>query len=86
MGVNATLSLLALLSLNLAILNVLPIPALDGGRLFFIVYEAVFRRKISPRAEGYAHAVGMVLLLALIALITFHDIVRIATGGSLLPK
>lgn len=86
MGVNATLSLLALLSLNLAILNVLPIPALDGGRLFFIVYEAVFRRKISPRAEGYAHAVGMALLLALIALITFHDIVRIATGGSLLPK
>ena len=86
MGINPTLSLLALLSLNLAILNVLPIPALDGGRLFFIVFEAVTRRKISPRIEGYAHAVGMALLLALIALVTFHDIVRIATGGSLLPK
>lgn len=86
MGLNATLSLLALLSLNLAILNVLPIPALDGGRLFFIVFEAVTRRKISPQIEGYAHAFGMVLLLALIALITFHDIVRIATGGSLLPR
>jgi regulator of sigma E protease len=86
MGVNPTLSLLALLSLNLAILNVLPIPALDGGRLFFIVFEAVFRRKISPKAEGYAHAIGMAVLLALIVLITFHDVVRIATGGSLLPK
>lgn len=86
MGFNATLSLVALLSLNLAILNVLPIPALDGGRLFFIGYEAVFRRKISPKYEGYAHAVGMALLLALIALITLHDIIRIATGGSLLPR
>ncbi|HYK08908.1 MAG TPA: RIP metalloprotease RseP [Candidatus Eisenbacteria bacterium] len=86
MGINPTLSLLALLSLNLAILNVLPIPALDGGRLFFIVFEAVFRRKISPKAEGYAHAIGMAVLLALIVLITFHDVVRIATGGSLLPK
>ncbi|HSD98102.1 MAG TPA: M50 family metallopeptidase [Patescibacteria group bacterium] len=86
MGANATLSLVALLSLNLAILNVLPIPALDGGRLFFIVYEAIFRRKISPKYEGYAHAIGMAFLLALIALITLHDIIRIATGGSILPK
>lgn len=86
MGLQATLSLLALLSLNLAILNVLPIPALDGGRLFFILFEVIFRRKVSPKIEGYAHAVGMVLLLALIVLITFHDIFRIATGGSLLPK
>lgn len=86
MGVNATLSLLALLSLNLAILNVLPIPALDGGRLFFIVFEGLFKRKISPRIEGYAHAIGMAILLALIAFVTLHDIVRIATGGSLLPK
>lgn len=86
MGVNATLSLLALLSLNLAILNVLPIPALDGGRLFFIMFEALFRRKISPKFEGYAHAVGMAILLVLIVLITFHDIFRIVTGGTLLPK
>lgn len=86
MGVIPTLSLLALLSLNLAILNILPIPALDGGRLFFIVIEAVFRKKVSPKVEGYAHAIGMALLLALIVLITLHDIIRIATGGSLLPR
>lgn len=86
MGFSATLSLLALLSLNLAILNVLPIPALDGGRLFFILIEGLTRRKVSPKIEGYVHAVGMAALLLLIALITFHDIFRIVTGGSLLPK
>ena len=85
MGFTATLSLLALLSLNLAILNVLPIPALDGGRLFFIVIEGITRRKVSPKIEGYVHTAGMVFLLILIALITLHDIIRIATGGSLLP-
>ena len=86
MGFDATLSLLALLSLNLAILNVLPIPALDGGRLFFIIIEGITRKKVSPKVEGYVHTVGMVFLLVLIVLITFHDIIRIATGGSLLPK
>ncbi len=85
MGFNATLSLLALLSLNLAILNVLPIPALDGGRLFFIVIEGITRKKVSPKIEGYIHAAGMALLLLLIVLITFHDIFRIVSGGSLLP-
>lgn len=85
-GPYAVMSLLALLSLNLAILNVLPIPALDGGRLFFIVWEAVTRRKISPTVEAYAHAVGMIFLLALIAFITFHDLLRIFSGQSLLPR
>src|SRR5882724_1837914 len=55
------LNLAGLLSISLAFFNVLPIPGLDGGRLFFIIIEAVFRRKVSPRIEGYAHAVGMVL-------------------------
>jgi len=66
--------LAGLLSISLAFFNVLPIPGLDGGRLFFIIIEAVFRRKVSPRIEGYAHAVGMVLLIALIILVTFKDI------------
>lgn len=86
MGFNAVLSLLALLSLNLAVLNILPIPALDGGRLFFILIEGITRRKVSPKIEGYIHMVGMIFLLILIVLITFHDIMRIADGGSLLPK
>ena len=85
-GIYAVLSFLALLSLNLAILNVLPIPALDGGRLFFILIEAVTRRKVPAKFESYAHAVGIALLLALIALITFHDIGRLISGQPILPK
>ncbi len=85
-GFNAVLGLLALLSLNLAILNVLPIPALDGGRLFFIILEGIIGKKVSPKVEGYAHAVGMAVLFALIIFITFHDITRLLSGQSLLPK
>lgn len=68
------LNLAGLLSISLAFFNVLPIPGLDGGRFFFIVIEAVTRRKVSQRIEGYAHAVGMILLIGLIALVTFKDI------------
>src|SRR3990167_7925944 len=85
-GIYAVLSFLALLSLNLAILNVLPIPALDGGRLFFILIEAVTRRKVPAKFESYAHAVGIALLLALIALITIHDVGRLVSGQPILPK
>lgn len=84
-GFNAVLSLVSLLSLNLAVLNILPIPALDGGRLFFIVLEGITRKKVNPKIEGYAHAVGMVLLLTLILVLTFHDIIRIFTHQPLLP-
>jgi len=85
-GPYAVLSFVALLSLNLAILNILPFPALDGGRLFFIVIEVVFRKKVNQKFEGYAHAIGMAILLSLIALITIHDLVRLFTGQPLLPK
>jgi len=85
-GPFAVLSFLALLSLNLALINVLPIPALDGGRLLFIVIEGVFRKKVDQRIEGYAHAIGMAILLGLIALITLHDLYRVFTGQPLLPK
>jgi len=85
-GPLAVLSFVSLLSLNLAILNILPIPALDGGRLFFILIEAVTGRKVSTRFESYAHAIGMVLLLALIAVITLSDIIRFISGQPILPK
>ncbi len=85
-GPNAVLSLVSLLSLNLAILNVLPIPALDGGRLFFILVEGVTRRKVNQKFEGYAHAAGMALLLALILFITLHDLIRLFTHQPLLPQ
>jgi len=85
-GPYAILSFVSLLSLNLAILNILPIPALDGGRLFFILIEVVTGKKVNRRFEGYAHAIGMVLLLGLIAVITLHDLFRLFTGQPILPK
>jgi len=68
------LNLAGILSISLAFFNVLPIPALDGGRLFFILFEGVTGRKVNPRFESYVHAIGMAVLLTLIVLITFKDI------------
>lgn len=70
------LNIAGLLSISLAIFNILPIPALDGGRLFFILVEMFTGKKVSPRFEGMAHAIGMALLLALILLVTVRDITR----------
>ncbi|MCL5970533.1 MAG: site-2 protease family protein [Patescibacteria group bacterium] len=71
------LNLAGILSVSLAFFNILPIPALDGGRLFFILIEAVTGRKVPQRIESLAHTIGMALLLALIVMITFKDIFRI---------
>ena len=67
----------AFIAVNLAVMNMLPIPALDGGRVFFLLVttllELILRRKINPKYEGYIHAAGMILLLGFMAFITFHD-------------
>jgi len=68
------LNLAGILSISLAFFNILPIPALDGGRLFFILVEAVTGRKVNQRIESFAHSVGMALLLGLMLLITFKDV------------
>jgi len=68
------LNLAGILSISLAFFNVLPIPALDGGRLFFILFEGVTGKKMDPNREALAHTIGMVVLLALILLVTFKDI------------
>lgn len=68
------LNFVALLSLNLAIINIFPFPALDGGRLLFLVIEAVSRRKVKAEVERFIHAVGMAILIALIVMITLSDI------------
>lgn len=85
-GIVPLLWLISIISLNLAVVNVLPIPALDGGRLFFIMVEMVTRKKVSAKYEAMAHAMGLVVLLSLILLITLFDILRIFSGQSLLPK
>jgi regulator of sigma E protease len=71
-----TLQLVGVISVGLAIANLLPIPALDGGRLMFVVYEAIFRRRIAPRHEGLAHAIGFTLLLVLMVYVTIQDFVN----------
>lgn len=77
LGLVPVLELLGVISLNLAVLNLLPIPALDGGRLLFMVFEAIRRRKFAPHAELRAHAAGFAFLMALVIFVTFKDIIRI---------
>ncbi|MCC8160716.1 MAG: site-2 protease family protein [Oscillospiraceae bacterium] len=71
------LNLVALLTINLGIFNLLPIPALDGGRILFVLIEMVRRKPIPPDKEGIVHAVGMLLLLLFIVFVSFNDIVRL---------
>ena len=68
------LNLVALLSLSLAFMNILPLPALDGGRLVFVVYEMITKRKPNPKYELAVNKVGMLLLLAMLVAVTFKDV------------
>ena len=74
----------AFIAVNLAIMNMLPILALDGGRVFLmivtVIIEAVSRKKLDPKYEGYIHLGGMVLLLGLMALVMYNDIAKLITG------
>lgn len=74
LGLSYLLQFTALLSLNLAVLNILPVPSLDGGRLVFVFVNKLFRRGISPRVEQIIHTVGFVLLMALVVVVTVRDV------------
>jgi len=85
-GISPLLEFAAFLSINLAIINLFPLPALDGGRIAFVLLEGIRRgKRISPRREGLIHAIGFALLMAAFVAITYQDIVRIITGDSLIP-
>lgn len=71
-----TLNIVGVISIGLALANLLPIPALDGGRLLFVFIEALIGRRISPRLEGFAHAIGFLLLLALMVYFNLQDFVN----------
>ena len=74
------------LSVNLAIVNLLPIPALDGGRIVFVLLEAVRRgKRVSAQTEGAIHTFGFALLILLVVVISYYDIIRLVHGGSILP-
>lgn len=80
-GFKAVLEFMSILSLNLAVLNALPIPALDGGRLAFVFLEKIVGRKVRPAFERSAHQIGMIILLFLVLLVSINDIMRLR-GGS----
>jgi len=77
----AVVNLIFVLSLNVGIMNLLPLPGLDGGRLIFLIIEAIRRKPLPPEKEGMVHGAGLLLLLALIVFITYQDIARLITGG-----
>jgi regulator of sigma E protease len=77
MGFSYLLSFTAFISINLAVLNLLPFPALDGGRLLFVVIEGLTRRRIPARVVNILNSVGFAMLLALMITVTYRDIVRL---------
>ena len=74
-GVSALAYLFVLISMNVGLFNLFPLPALDGGRLVFLLIELVRRKPIKPQYEGYVHLAGLALLLLLMVFVTFNDIV-----------
>ena len=75
-----------LLSLNLGVLNLLPLPALDGGRLMFVLAEVLRGgRRVAPEREGLVHLAGFVLLIGFMAVVLLSDAIRIFSGQSFLP-
>jgi len=76
-GWMSLLSLTALLTINLGVVNLLPLPALDGGRIFFLLIEFIRRKPIPPEKEGLVHGIGFMLLLAFMIYISFSDIIKI---------
>ena len=74
-------SLAALIAVNLAVMNLLPLPALDGGKIFFLALNAllyaVCKKQIPPKYEGYVHLAGLALLMGLMLFVTFQDVARL---------
>lgn len=84
-GLVALMQFTAFLSVNLAIFNLVPFPALDGGRLAFVAFEALRRgKRVAPEKEGFIHLVGLVILIGLMLIVSYHDIVRLLSGQPIL--
>ena len=75
------LTIMAFITINVGVANLLPLPALDGGRLLFLIIEGIRRKPVNPKYEGYVHTAGLVLLMLVMLVVTINDIIRIARGG-----
>lgn len=80
-GLGNLLFMISLITVNVGVFNLLPVPALDGGRLVFLIIEGVTRHKVPAKYEGLIHAIGLILLLVLMVFVTFGDIGRLLRGG-----
>jgi regulator of sigma E protease len=81
-GISALLEFTAFFSMNLGIINLLPLPALDGGRIIFVIIEWLRRgKRVSVKTEALTHTIGFILLIGLILLVTYNDIINIVRGG-----
>lgn len=76
-NLGSLLMIMAFITINIGMANLLPLPALDGGRFFFLLIEAIRRKPINPKYEGYVHAIGFILLMLLMVVVTYNDIVRL---------
>ena len=74
------LNFAAFLSINLGLINLLPIPALDGSKIVFSLVEAVRRKPLDPEKEGFIHWIGFMFLMLLIVFVTYNDIIRLIKG------
>jgi len=85
-GISPLLEFAAFISINLAIINIFPLPALDGGRIVFVLLEMVRRgKRIKPKTEGLVHLIGFATLIALILAVTYQDILNIISGTGPIP-
>ena len=76
-GLRSFLLLVAYITINVGVFNLLPLPALDGGRILFVLIEMILRRPVPPKFEAWVHRIGIILLLGLIAIVTFSDIIKL---------
>jgi regulator of sigma E protease len=76
MGIIYLLQFTALLSVNLAVINFLPFPALDGGRILFLLIEKIRRKPVSQKIENLVHNIGFSLLMLLVLLVTYRDVIK----------
>jgi len=85
-GILSLINFIGIFSVNLAILNIIPFPALDGGRVLFIAIETIIGKKVLPKVENLAHSIGMIFLLILLIVLTARDIQRLITVGGSISK
>jgi len=77
LGMENLLLMVAFITINIGVFNLIPLPALDGGRLFFLLIEAVRGKPIPAKYEGFIHAAGLFLLMGLMLFVTFNDVVKL---------